>query len=389
VNVKDYPILYVDDDNANRVVMRHNLGSEFTLLVAESGAEALEVLAREPIAVLLADQRMPGMSGVDLAERALQLYPEVFRVIITAYSDLEATIDAINRGRVSRFIKKPWTREELAAVLHESIQSCHNARIIKDLQQRLSQIDRATTIAVMASAIAHDLRQPMAYLELELGVIRNDVASLVRRRSAVTQGSPELAPVVDRLAASVTDMEHGLRKLMVISEAMVASLRNQEAHRARIDLRKVVQSAVTLAQTTVHARAILDVDLPAEEVPLRASEGKLLQLIVNLLLNAAQAIGPGPALNNLVRLQLRSERGGVTLSVDDTGCGIPPERLDQIFVPFFTTKGAQGTGLGLAICKQIVEELAGTISVESTIGRGSRFRVWLPAGEPQAGASTD
>lgn len=383
MNVKDYPILYVDDDNANRVVMRHNLGSEFTLLVAESGAEALEVLAREPIAVLLADQRMPGMSGVDLAERALQLHPEVFRVIITAYSDLEATIDAINRGRVSRFIKKPWTREELAAVLHESILSCHNARIIKELQQRLSQIDRATTIAVMASAIAHDLRQPMAYLELELGVIRNDVASLVRRRSAVTQGSPELAPVVDRLAASVADMEHGLRKLMVISEAMVASLRNQEAHRARIDLRKVVQSAVTLAQTTVQARAILDVDLPAEEVILQASEGKLLQLIVNLLLNAAQAIGPGPALNNLVRVQLRSDRGGVTLAVDDTGCGIPPERLDQIFVPFFTTKGTQGTGLGLAICKQIVEELAGTISVESTVGRGSRFRVWLPSGAQQ------
>ena len=158
---RDYPILYVDDDHANRVVMKHNLGGDFTLLLADSGAAALEILAREPVAVLLTDQRMPMMSGVELAERVRQIYPEVVRVIITAYSDLDATVDAINRAQVARFIKKPWTREELLAVMRESIQSHYNARLLKRLQEKLGQLDRMTTIAVMGSSIAHDLRQPM------------------------------------------------------------------------------------------------------------------------------------------------------------------------------------------------------------------------------------
>ncbi len=379
MNAKDYPILYVDDDNANRVVMKHNLGGEFTLLCADSGAQALELMSREPVSILLADQRMPGMSGVDLAERTLRLHPEIVRVIITAYSDLEATIDAINRGRVSRFIKKPWTREELTAVMQESILSCHNARMVKELQQRLAQIDRASTMTVMASAIAHDLRQPLSYLEVELNTLRRDVSELVRKRSLLAHVLPELGPLVDRVSGSTEDIEHGLRKLMVISEAMVASLRNQEA-RAPIDLCKVVQSAVTLTRSTVHARAVFDVDLPEQPITVHASEGRLLQLIVNLLLNAAQAItGPGPALKYHVTLRLQAAPGAVTLSVADTGCGIPSERIDQIFAPFFTTKGSQGTGLGLAICKQIVEELGGTIGVESTVGQGSCFRVKLPA----------
>jgi len=112
---------------------------------------------------------------------------------------------------------------------------------------------------------------------------------------------------------------------------------------------------------------------------LKDDSGKLLQLVVNLLLNAAQAIGPGPAVKNHVCLRLRVASGIASLFIEETGCGIPADQLDKIFAPFFTTKGNQGTGIGLAICKQIVEELGGSIQVESAVGKGSRFEVRLPA----------
>jgi signal transduction histidine kinase len=212
-------------------------------------------------------------------------------------------------------------------------------------------------------------------------MLARDVSELARVQGAIAlpRGAPRLAELVESLNATAHDLGQGLANMKRITEAILSSLREREAARARLDLRRVVQSAITICRTTVEERAMLRVELPPEEVPLVASEGKLLQLTINLLLNAAQSIpGGGLPVQHLVRLELRSEATGISLAVEDSGCGIPAEKREVIFQPFFTTKGAQGTGLGLAICKQIVEEMAGSISVESMPGRGSRFLVKLP-----------
>jgi signal transduction histidine kinase len=99
--------------------------------------------------------------------------------------------------------------------------------------------------------------------------------------------------------------------------------------------------------------------------------------MVNLLLNAAQAID-GPKMANHVRIRLEPAGDRVTIEVEDTGCGIPQDQVEQVFTPFFTTKGETGSGLGLPICKQVVDELEGTITMRSTVGQGSCFTVSLP-----------
>jgi signal transduction histidine kinase len=379
MDVREYPVLYVDDESANRVVMKHNLGQFFTLRIADSAEAALEILASEPVAVLLADQRMPGVTGVDLAEQVLERYPDVVRVIITAYSDLDATIDAINRARVNRFIKKPWTREELVAVMEESVLAFHNGRLIKRLEERLRQLDRMTAVAVMSSAIAHDLRQPLAYIEPTLDVMKNEVRELAGEVAA-ERSRERLEVLTDCLG----DVTQGVEKFKLITSTLMKSLSSKQVATERIDVREVLESAVAITRSTVRRHAQLQLELPGEPVSMMASEGRIIQLVVNLMLNAVQSLTEGTPMTNRIWVSLESDEESVVIRVRDTGCGISEEQLEQIFYPLYTTKGSSGgSGLGLPICKQIVEEMDGLIDVDSVVDRGSTFKVTLPRRQPE------
>jgi signal transduction histidine kinase len=126
------------------------------------------------------------------------------------------------------------------------------------------------------------------------------------------------------------------------------------------------------------ARVVEDcADIP----PVQGNAARLGQVFLNLIINAAQAIAPGRAEENEIRVTARlGELGRVTVDVSDTGSGIAPEILERIFEPFFTTKPVgEGTGLGLAVCRSVVTSMGGDITVESQLGRGTTFRITLPA----------
>ena len=114
-------ILYVDDDDSNLVVFQAACGREFEVLTANSGVQAMDIMRSQGVALLIADQRMPGMSGVEVLERVRNDYPDVVRILITAYSDFQEATAAINRGQIHRFLKKPWVIDELRANLTEAL----------------------------------------------------------------------------------------------------------------------------------------------------------------------------------------------------------------------------------------------------------------------------
>jgi response regulator RpfG family c-di-GMP phosphodiesterase len=115
-----HPILLVDDEPEILFSLRGLLRMEFELYTAESGAEALEILHRHPVHVIMTDQRMPQMTGVELLRRAQDECPEAIRIVFTGYADIKAVIDAINQGQVYRYLTKPWDPDELVTVLHQA-----------------------------------------------------------------------------------------------------------------------------------------------------------------------------------------------------------------------------------------------------------------------------
>jgi DNA-binding NtrC family response regulator len=135
-----HPILLVDDEPEILFSLRGLLRREFDLYTAQS-AEALEVLRRQPIHVIMTDQRMPEMTGVELLRRARGESPEAIRMVFTGYADIKSVVDAINQGQIYRYLTKPWDPDELCVVLHEACAQyeriAERRRLLLDLREHL------------------------------------------------------------------------------------------------------------------------------------------------------------------------------------------------------------------------------------------------------------
>jgi DNA-binding NtrC family response regulator len=138
-----HPILLVDDEPEILFSLKGLLRREFELHTAESGKEALKILNQHPIHVVMTDQRMPEMTGVQLMERVAEHHPEAIRIVFTGYADIKAVVDAINSGGLYRYITKPWDPDELIAVLHEAAakydEVVERERLLADLSQHVRQ----------------------------------------------------------------------------------------------------------------------------------------------------------------------------------------------------------------------------------------------------------
>ncbi len=370
---KKYTILFVDDSKGNRIVVETSLRHEFSIITAESGKQGLEILSRQPIAVLLTDQRMPGISGVELAEETYKRYPDIIRVIITAYSNLGTTIDAINRGRVNRFIKKPWTEEELVAVMQESIASFHSALMVKQMQERIISYERIATLGIMASGIAHDLRKPLFYIFQNTQLVKEDLDKII-----ATESTGRIGMLSRTMKKDLDGVIQGLDMLEMLCDSLLDQLSNRPFVTEPVNLQEVISGVVALSRHTIVTHAQLEVDFKNGNRPLLGCTSRLSQLVLNLLLNAAQSIEPGNPNDNMITLRVIPEKDNMIIEVEDTGRGIQPEIIDKVFSPLFTTRSTTGSGLGLAICKQNVDVHGGQIEVSSTLEQGSCFRVVLP-----------
>lgn len=358
-------VLYVDDETSNQVVFAAGLRGVVPVVTASSGAEALEVMRKQEIAVLISDQRMPGMSGVDLLAAARAEFPDSVRILVTAYSDLEAAIDAINRGHVHQYLRKPWEPVELRQVLVQGVERYRAVRWAHELERRMRETERIYSLGVIAAGVAHELRGPLTALMMNLELVTEVIGDAKKRT------------MVD---AALRDARLSARALAEIISSVELSTRSRTDE--EVNFQEVVEFAARSAAGEARHRGQLELKTVAVP-PIRASRTRLGQVVLNLIVNALQAFDPERRPRNLLTVSLTLTDGIMLLTVQDNGAGIPAAVLGRVFDPFFTTKAEGGTGLGLAISKQIVEELRGGIEVSSTVGEGTTFRVRLPVTRPQ------
>ncbi len=237
----------------------------------------------------------------------------------------------------------------------------------KELQARLLLSDRLASMGTLASGVAHEINNPLAYVIGNLDCLGQALGEL-------RPGDP-----TDELTEMLEDARDGARRVASIVRDLKAFSRADEDAREAVDLAHAIELAVRLSGNQLRHRARLVRDeepLP----PALGNESRLVQVFINLLVNAAQALPEGEAERHEVRVTARRDGAGhAVVSVTDTGCGIPPAQLAQVWNPFFTTKAiGVGTGLGLSICHGIVKAMGGTITVTSQVGRGTTFSVRLP-----------
>jgi two-component system sensor histidine kinase/response regulator len=369
-------ILYVDDDTANLTVLQAACADEFAVVTAESAEVALEIMRQHEIAVLLVDQRMPGMTGVELFEATREHYPDAVRILITAYSDLTDAINAINRGQVRGYLRKPWEPEQLKATLREALEVYETRRKVRELERRLLETERVYSLGVVAASVAHELRNPLTALLTTLDLADMRLKSMIDGLSSGRQIGPDEVDSVKKVVEQISRARQAVDQITEITSGIELSHRRRDEERTT-DMKEVANLTLRCVRAELLKRAQIQVEIEPGP-PVLGSPNKLGQVVMNLLINALQALPDRPRGQNVVSLRLRPAGDFVRLEVEDNGSGIPQDVLGKIFDPFFTTKAHGGTGLGLAISKQIIEEVRGRISVESEVGRGTRFSVELP-----------
>jgi len=435
-----HKILAVDDSPTYLNELSQALrGEGYDVVSARSGEEALELLAVQPVACILLDLVMPGIGGTETCRRIKQapLVRDTPLIMLTAREDRAAMLDGFGAGAddyiakssefevlkarlraqirrkqfedENRRIREELLSRELEAERERSARQIAETRaaMVEELElqvdERTRQLqativdrghaERMASLGMLSASIAHEINNPLSVVTGNLELVALSLNALASDPvfNVTTGGAGDgiAAQMLARLSMTEAPLHDALeaseRVREIVRDLRIFSRSDGEDSTAAVDVHKVLESSIRMASNEIRHRAELVKEFGNVE-RVQANESRLGQVFLNLIVNAAQAIPEGHTANNLIEVSTTMQgQEQVVISVRDTGAGIPVDKLDRIFDPFFTTKPAgQGTGLGLAICHRIVVELGGDIVVESELGKGTTFRVVLPAAPKRA-----
>lgn len=388
-------ILYIEDNADNqRLVQRILTARGYHVLIAENGPAGLALAREAQLVLILVDLNIPGLDGYETTTR-LRSLPHLSQTPIVALT-ADATPGARERALVAGcdgYLSKPIEARQLSAQIAEFLGGKrelipapvetamlreYNQKLVERLEQKvrelsaanaeLQELDRIKT--QFLSTLSHELRTPLTsllgYLELfrrgTLGPLNEtqfEAISVMQRNTEILSRHLNNLLYLQEIRSSTLELSE------VYLPQLLEPLLIEAQHRA-------VKSGIALEAVIAHDVAPLKLDVRAIELALR-----------NLLDNALKFTRAG----GHIRLLLQDEPSRVLLRIEDTGCGIPPEALQKIFLPFYQVDSSlarpyPGNGLGLAIVQHIVHAHGGQITVRSVIGQGSVFTVMLPRSEP-------
>lgn len=373
-------ILIVDDERPNLTVLRNFLEAGYRVHEAQSGPEALKLAKTVELDVVITDQRMPEMSGVEMLENLREFKPDVAGIVLTGFTDPPALISAINRARVFRFLKKPWQPDDILEAVRQASEHVYQTRAIQRLvallakrtqeldtslgevrktQRQLLHLERLGTMGRLATGVIHDLRNLM----VSLGYIE----SVLQQR----QVAPDVHESVKVGMQGVDNLIHTLEALHQFARGG-----GLQIEKSMVTASQVVQDAIAISRMDLSYRmhkvdVRIDENLPA----FCGDRQKLTQVLVNLVRNALQATAQWRHVN----IEASRNNGHVVFAVEDEGPGVPPELRESLFKPFVSSKGEGGLGMGLYMAKLIVDSHAGEIAVLDRPQGGARFEVRLAA----------
>ncbi|HSI32575.1 MAG: ATP-binding protein [Phycisphaerae bacterium] len=387
---KRHTILVVDDEADVVASVKDLLRLEYKVLGVTRAAEAMAVVEREPLDVVMTDQRMPEQSGVELLERVRERQPEATRLLFTGYADLKAVIDAINKGDVYRYITKPWDPDELLTIIREACGHhdllVERRTLLDEVQAKNAQLEKANADLQRADQLknafiqvaSHELRTPLTIL--------TGVAHL----AAMYPGSTgELGELLKRIQQAGTRMQHLINQ--IVTMLSMQQFERKPAMSAHNLARLVRRAADDVRPFVVTRRQTLLVDVPEELGDLTVDEEKIRDAVNHLLLNAVKFTPDGGTITVGARRQGEDGRSGpARIWVSDTGVGMDAPSVSRVFDTFFTSfdvshhssghfeYGKKGLGLGLSVVKAFVEMHGGSVAVASEPGQGTTFTITLP-----------
>lgn len=406
----DRRILIVDDEAPVRNLFADYLSEKYECTTAASAEEALAHLGVDPYALVISDMIMPGRNGVELLREITTRYSDTVVIMVSGVDRSQRVRDALRVGAFDYLIKpcelevlglsveraldrrslSLTARKYKADLERQNIELAKRKEELERLQAQLVHHEKMASLGQLAAGIAHELNNPAGFIYGNMDILKQcaaDFQKLLRaydEREICGDIALEIQAIkaeihyedlMSELDSIVADCREGAERIRDVVQNLRTFSRLDEAELKRIDIHEGIDSTVRLL-SRYYSSGHISVLREYGELPLiNCYAGQLNQVWMNLLVNAAQAVG----IDGVVRIKSKVEGDYVMVEISDTGCGIDQEQMKKIFDPFYTTKPVgEGTGLGLSISYGIIERHGGTITAESTLGMGTTFTVKIP-----------
>ena len=406
----DRRILIVDDERSIRDMFAQWLADNFICRTAASADEALSILAEESQALVISDMMMPGRNGVELLREVTTRFPGTAVIMVSGVDRPQRMRDALRLGAFDYLIK-PCEMDALTLAVEHALErralqrtagiykrhlEDQNNELAKQkatlerLQAQMVHNEKMASLGQLAAGVAHELNNPAGFVFGNMELLQDYLAQLnkllsVYDRIALPEDSSisvaEMKTEIryDRLMTDLSsiasDCREGAQRICDVVKNLRLFSRLDEAELKHVDIHEGIDSTLRLLSRYYTAGGVQLLKDYGELPRVTCYAGQLNQVWMNLLINAAQSVTE----NGEVKITTEVDGDSVVVTISDTGKGIPEEELTRIFDPFFTTKPVgEGTGLGLSISYGIIERHEGTITVKSTLGVGTDFRVRIP-----------
>ena len=397
-------ILVVDDKPDNQALVSLVLEEQgHEVLTAANGREGLQVAIAELPDVILLDVMMPDMSGIEVCRKLKEdeRTRAVPVILVTAMGLDENVVAGLDAG-ADDYVSKPFNAEVLAARVRAALRTKESYDAVAELNRQLRQeIEYRRQVEETLEKKEAQLRQAqkMEAVGTLAGGIAHEFNNLLQAiRGYTTFAMDDLEP--DQQAHQ--DLEQvvtAVDRAASLTSQLLRFSRAETLEREHLNLNDTVRIVIKMLRPLIGEHIDVEAHLGEDVCPVYADPGSLQQVLLNLCINARDAMPLGGKLTITTRTVVITDAESenypdigpgayASIAVTDTGCGMPPEVKDRVFEPFFTTKGVgKGTGLGLAIVYGVVRQHKGTIDVSSEPGRGTTFRIYLPASHEDVAAT--
>ncbi len=373
-------VLVVDDEpgirsGINRILRNYTVGYpfmeedfDFDLTEADTGERAIDILKENHTDIVLLDNKLPGMDGIEVLEHINKNQMDVSVMMITSYASLDLAVKATNNGAYN-FVPKPFTPDELRA----SIDNITKHLFLKRMTRQMNQAGKEVRFQFL-SVLSHELKSPINAVEGYLNIMKD---------RQVGNDINDYSTMIDRSIERIRGMRNLIMDLLDLTRLEVGKKAREISS---VDVVQVARMAMdTIEPMAIQRNVKVYLDAP-EKLMFRADDDELEIIFNNLISNAVKYNKEGGE----VCITLKAGHPGITISVEDTGIGMNEDELGTLFQEFVRIKNAKtrnitGSGLGLSIVKKLVENnYGGSITASSKPDEGSTFTVKLsPAGKKE------
>jgi len=387
---KKFAILYVDDEEKSLVNFSRAFGDEFRILTANKATDAYDLVQSQAseIGVLMTDQRMPGEKGVWLLERVRQYRPQIIRILVTAYTDMDAAIAAVNSGAIYKYVTKPWDPAQLELTLKQSLEFFlvqeERDQLLREKMSVLRNMmiaDRIVSLGLLAAGLSHHIRNSMVAVKTFL--------ELAPMKLAEEKGSDKNLRDPDFWREYHHNVQGQIEKINGLLGDLRAASENQSKNPfgSEVHVSATVNRVIGQLQESLTARRIqVENKIPDSLPALHVDLPKFDRLFDLLLRDELHMLPAGSQITLTGELQNQE----VAITLTDNGPALPQEALRVVLDPFVVTRGTPSEyGINLMACFFIVHHHGGRIEAQNLPSGGNRFTIFLPLQPEKAAAAAE